>query len=100
MDERSQVIYLTNEIGGPCHLTGVSLNVNDLLFSTTLSNFTIRVKHTPLSSYSVPYAWDGSGWTVVYQTNLTVSAEGWLLCNFMTPFRLQRGEQPDGGFQL
>ena len=86
VDERSQVIYLTNEIGGPCHLTGVSLNVNDLLFSTTLSNFTIRVKHTPLSSYSVPYAWDGSGWTVVYQTNLTVSAEGWLLCNFMTPF--------------
>ena len=86
VDERSQVIYLTNEIGGPCHLTGLSLNVNDLLFSTTLSNFTIRVQHTTLSSYSVPYAWEGSGWTVVYQTNLTVSAEGWLLCNFMTPF--------------
>ena len=100
VDERSQVIYLTNEIGGPCHLTGLSLNVNDLLFSTTLSNFTIRVKHTTLSSYSVPYAWDGSGWTVVYQTNLTVSADGVVALQFHDAFRLQRGGQPDGGFQL
>ena len=86
VDQRSQVIYVAGDLGGPRHITGLSLDVNYLLYTTTFSNFTIRVQNTPLSSFGVPYAWDGSGWTVVYQTNLTVSDTGWLVCNFTTPF--------------
>ena len=51
----------------------------------TMNKFTIRMQPTTLSSYST-YAWQGSGWTTVYQSNQTISSTGWTNVNFTTPF--------------
>ena len=50
-----------------------------------MNKFTIRMQSTTLSSYST-YAWQGTGWTTVYQTNQTISSTGWTTFNFTTPF--------------
>ena len=50
-----------------------------------MNKFTIRMQPTTQSSYS-SYAWQGSGWTTVYQSNQTISATGWTTFNFTTPF--------------
>ena len=41
----------------------------------TLSNWTIRLKHTALAKYIQP-AWEGAGWQVAYQNHETVPAAG------------------------
>ena len=51
----------------------------------TLNNWTIRLKHTSLSSYTTA-SLDASGWTTVYQANQTISATGWVDFVFSTPF--------------
>ena len=50
-----------------------------------MNNWTIRMKHTSLSAYT-SYLWESSGWTVVYQTNLNVTASGWVKFQLTTPF--------------
>ena len=52
----------------------------------TMNNFTLRMQPTTLSSYS-SYAWQGTGWTTVYQSNQTISSTGWTTFNFTTPFK-------------
>jgi len=83
-DVRTQVIYLASEIGESGSLASLALNV-----STTpgqiLNNWTIRMKHTPLSSYSTP-SLDATGWAVVYQTNEPQGTTGWRTFTFQTPF--------------
>lgn len=81
--QRTQVIYLTNELGGAGQITSFALNVE--YGSATLSNWTIRVKHTPLSSYS-SYQWESYGWTTVLRTNLKVATTGWIQMPLPTPF--------------
>lgn len=44
------------------------------------------MKHTTINSYGVNPGWDGSGWTTVLQTNLTISQLGLLVLQFSTPF--------------
>jgi hypothetical protein len=48
--------------------------------------WTVRIKHTPMNGYSSPAAWEGSGWTTVYQTNQSVTSTGWVTFTFTTPF--------------
>ncbi len=43
------------------------------------------MKHTTLSAYT-SYLWESSGWTVVCQTNLSVTTSGWLTFQLATPF--------------
>jgi hypothetical protein len=50
-----------------------------------LNNWTIRLKHTALASYT-NYLWEGSGWTVVQQTNRSITTPGWVWFPFTTPF--------------
>lgn len=83
-DERTQVIYPAGELGGAGPISALALDV-DTIPGLTMSNWTIRIKHTPLTSYS-SYVWESSGWTVVHQTNLTVTSSGWLVFPFATPF--------------
>jgi hypothetical protein len=83
-DERTQVIYLASEVGGARRITGLALYV-DSLPGQTLNAWTIRMKHTSLASYGTA-GWDGSGWTVVYQANQTLSQTGWVNFQFTTPF--------------
>ncbi|MCX6376295.1 MAG: chitobiase/beta-hexosaminidase C-terminal domain-containing protein [Armatimonadetes bacterium] len=83
-DARTQIIYLSSEIGGSCRITALSLEVTTVP-GQTMNNFTIRMKHTTLSSYSTA-SWESTGWTTVYQTNQTISTTGWKQFTFTTPF--------------
>jgi uncharacterized repeat protein (TIGR03803 family) len=83
-DQRSQVIYLQSEIGVAATIRGLALNVTTLP-GQTMNNWTIRMKHTALSSYATP-SWDSTGWTTVHQSNPTISATGLTTFTFTTPF--------------
>jgi ELWxxDGT repeat protein len=83
-DQRSQCIYLQSEIGAAATIRGLSLNVTTLP-GQTMNNWTIRMKHTALSSYATN-SWESTGWTTVYQANTTISATGQTTFTFTTPF--------------
>lgn len=82
--ERTQVLYTPSEIGGSGFLSTLALNLSATA-GQQLTNWTIRMKHTTLSSLSTA-AWDASGWTTVYRNTETMSAPGWKTFNFTTPF--------------
>jgi hypothetical protein len=82
---RTQTIYLASEIGGARTFDWLSLNVATKP-GQTMNNFTIRLKHTDLSSYGSSPVWESSGWTTVYQANQTISTTGWVKFVFTTPF--------------
>jgi subtilisin family serine protease len=84
-DARTQVIYLASEIGAADNITGIALNVIERP-GQTLNNWTIRMKHTPLSSFGDSHAWGNEGWTVVYRANETVLSMGWVGFLLTTPF--------------
>jgi carboxypeptidase D len=83
-DSRTQVIYLAGELGGARHFTSLALNVTTLP-GQALNNWTVRMKHTALASYSTN-ALENTGWTTVYQGNVSISAAGWTTFTFTTPF--------------
>jgi hypothetical protein len=83
-DARTQVICLTNEIGGSGRMVALGLDVL-LTPGQTMNHFTIRLKHTALDRYTVP-AWETNDWTTVYQANQTVVANGPASFLFATPF--------------
>ena len=84
-DARTQIIYLTNEIGSASSITGLSVNVSTIP-GQTMNNFTIRMKHTDLNSFSATPSWDGDGWSVLFQTNEPPGNTGWRSYFFMSPF--------------
>jgi len=84
-DGRTQVIYLASEVGTSGAITSLALDVTTLP-GQTMNNWTIRLKHTSMSSYGSSPAWEGTGWTVGYQANETVSNTGWVTFEFPTPF--------------
>jgi subtilisin family serine protease len=83
-DARTQVIYLKSEVGGAALLTGLSLRVTQIP-GQALNAWTIRLKHTPQSAYTGS-VWEGDSWVVALQTNITISATGWVNFAFTTPF--------------
>lgn len=85
-DARTQSIYLASEIGGAGRISALTLDVTTIP-PQVLNNWTIRMKHTTLSSY-VTSQWEGasSGWVTVYQQNQTVAATGPITFLFSTPF--------------
>ncbi len=83
-DERTQSIYLASEIGQSARLTALSFYVTTVP-GQTMNNWTIRMKHTGLASYTSP-AWESTGWTTVYQSNETITTTGWVTFVFSTPF--------------
>ncbi len=83
-DERLQSIYLAGEIGEPVRITALSLELTQVP-GQILENWTIRMKHTALSSYAAS-AWEDSDWTMVYQQPATLLATGWVTFQFTTPF--------------
>ena len=83
-DARTQSIYLASEIGAYT-ITALALDVTQVP-GQTMSNFTIRMKHTDLSIYGGSPNWESSGWTTVYQTNQSVTTTGWAQFNFTAPF--------------
>ncbi|MCG3150312.1 MAG: hypothetical protein PCFJNLEI_03795 [Verrucomicrobiae bacterium] len=83
-DARTQVIYLRDELGGPKRISALALDVTTLP-AQTMNNWTIRLKHSPLTNYATA-TWDASGWTVVYQTNQSITTTGWVNFVFSQPF--------------
>jgi subtilisin family serine protease len=83
-DARTQVIYLQSEVGGTALLTGLSLHVTQIP-GQALRAWTIRLKHTPLSAYG-ENEWETDDWVIALQTNITISATGWVDFAFTTPF--------------
>ncbi|MEN6307026.1 MAG: C10 family peptidase [Anaerohalosphaeraceae bacterium] len=81
---RTQSIYLAGEIGGPCSLYSLALNVATAP-GQTMNNFTIRMKHTDLNTYSTK-SWETADWTTVYQTDQAITATGWTEFAFTSPF--------------
>ena len=85
-DCRSQVIYTAAELGGATRFTSLALNVTTVP-GQTLNAWTIRIKPTTLSAYVAgSAAWETTGWTVVHQSNATVSPAGWVTFPFTAPF--------------
>ncbi len=73
---RTQTIYYAEEIGRSGNIQTLSLNVT-WVPGSTLSNFTIRMKHTEDSAYAEEDGFDPSGWQTVFQDDVTISLEGW-----------------------
>ena len=84
-DARTQVIYPASELGRACTLNSLALEVTTPP-GQTLENWTIRMKHTTLTEHPVSPAWEGSGWTVVYQADEPAGTSGWRTFEFSTPF--------------
>ena len=84
-DRRSQIIYLKEQVGTARPLTALSLFVMTKP-DRTLSNFTIRLKHTTLAAYNAQSEWETVGWTTVYQGHTAVTSTGWVQFAFSTPF--------------
>ena len=83
-DARTQVIYLSSELGGPALYSGLSLYVSAKP-GQTMNVWTIRMKNTPLMAYGAK-SWETNDWIVVVQTNITVSTTGWIHFPFTTTF--------------
>jgi len=83
-DARTQTIYLASEIGSAGTITSLALDVT-LVPGSVMNNFTIRMKHTPLSQYAQGW-WESTGWTTVYQADELVGTTGWRRFIFQTPF--------------
>jgi len=83
-DCRTQVIYLSSEIGTSGIIAGLALNVL-VEPGQTLNNWTIRMKHTTMSTYDTA-SLDADGWTVVYQGNEPVGVSGWRYFEFFYAF--------------
>ena len=84
-DSRTQVIYPAGDLGGARRITALALDVTTVP-GQTMNAWTIRMKHTPLTSYAAGAQWESTGWTTVYQANQTVSTTGWVTFTFSTPF--------------
>lgn len=82
---RVQTIYRAAEIGSARTLTALALNLLEAP-GRTLEHWTIRVKHTSLSSYSQASPWEGGGWITVYQSDEAIGQTGWVVFPFSRPF--------------
>jgi len=83
-DSRTQVIYLAGEIGTSVAIGALALDVTTVP-GQTMNNWTIRMKHTSMSSYSTA-SLDATSWTEVYQENEPAGSTGWRTFTFSTPF--------------
>jgi uncharacterized repeat protein (TIGR01451 family) len=83
-DSRAQIIYLANEIGAAGKINALSLNILAAP-GQTLSNWTIRLKHTAAAAYATP-AWETNDWVTVYQNHEIIQGTGWTTFFFEQPF--------------
>lgn len=83
-DSRTQVIYLQSEIGQAASISGLALDV-ERIPGQSLSDWTIRMKHTSLDRYETA-ALDADGWVTVYQATEPRGSTGWRFFEFTTAF--------------
>jgi hypothetical protein len=84
-EKRTQVIYLAWDIGSAGRITWLALEAATGP-GQDLSDWTIRMKHTPRFNFSGDCCWESGDWRVVLQTNLSVTATGWVAFPLTVPF--------------
>ena len=87
---RCQMIYTQAEAGGVARkLQALAFDMTTPSVSypaVTLTNFTIRLKHTTKTDYNTSAVWESDDWTTVYQGTVNMNQTGWRQFNFTTPF--------------
>ena len=84
---RMQCIYTTNQVGKAGRINGLALYVSPFAQEMPLSDFRIRMMHTPLNAYPASNnIWESSGWQVVYDSTKLFSSTGWAHVTFDTSF--------------
>jgi hypothetical protein len=83
-DTRVQSIYQTNEIGEAGRIVGLALDVATPP-AQTLSNWTIRLRHTPLDRYFAGN-WEVFDWSTNFQHDASIISTGWVAFPFAKPF--------------
>ncbi len=84
-DSRTQVIYLSDEIGAGGNITDLALDVTTVP-GQTMNNWLIRMKHTSLDNYGTAF-FDPNAWTTVYDENELIGSTGWRTFTFSTQFK-------------
>ncbi len=83
---RSQTIFPAVDLGSPKTLGGLILFAKSGANGQSLSNFTVRLKPTSRTAFQSGDVWENDDWTVVYQSTLSISANGSVPIKFDTPF--------------
>jgi len=84
-DSRTQVLYLSADVGGPKTITALALDVYERP-GYQLNYWTIRMKHTTRSNFAFPPFFETTGWTTVYFNHEGRPTTGWYEFDFQTPF--------------
>lgn len=83
---RSQALYLKSDIGSARYLTDLAIQFTHLP-PIPFKKLAIRMQHTNKSQYTDVVAdFLTTGWTTVYQADVTISQTGWYNFHFSTPF--------------
>jgi hypothetical protein len=85
MDARTQIIYSPETMGDARTIDSFQVYVDDAT-TYAMSNWTIRLKHTPLLAYTESPEWETNGWAVVFTSNMTSVASGWVMFKFNQSF--------------
>lgn len=81
---RYQCVYVPADVGPARPLTAIGIRFY-IRPNQVMKNFRFRVKHTTKSTLT-GWAWENTGWTVVHQSNLSITEAGWCKILFDTPF--------------
>ena len=87
--ERHQVIYQRAEVGSAGQISSLAMQVY-VYTGGTLTNATVRMKHTTLADFASSAAWQSTGWTTVFQGSLTLSSSApavWVTIPLTAPFQ-------------
>jgi len=71
---RLQTLYFADEINWTGDLQSIALNISEYP-TYVLTNFTIRIQHTDMGVMT--QGWISSGWTTVFQEDVTIPSNGW-----------------------
>jgi hypothetical protein len=82
---RTQVIYLSADIGDAKIITDLALDIYTAP-GQVLNNWTIRMKHTTKTAYASGPYFQTTGWTTVYQGSEQPTPIGWRYFHLQTPF--------------
>lgn len=86
---RSQQVLLASEVGSAGRITSLAVNLVGAMPLTTLTDFTLRLKHTTRTGYNGAASdavWESTGFTTVYQGNPVIGSQAQLIFRFSTPF--------------
>ena len=73
-DSRSQMVFLSSELGGAGAITNIAFYLTKVPNPATLTAFTVRLKHTTVSSFSFGAVFETTGWHTGYSADRTLSS--------------------------